>query len=206
MQRRIAERLPLLDENGPFGERLARARPLPLIYAGHPVLRDGTHQVPADQIRSDEVQDLLAQMVLTMRKAPGVGLAAPQIGSDLCIAVIEDAPRYTHQMTAADREKRQRDSVPLIAIINPVIEKVSPSKSMVFHEGCLSVPGYVAEVKRDHAVRVRGLDANGEPFLWCPAGWPARIAQHEIDHLRGLLYIDKMASKTFTYASDEEED
>jgi peptide deformylase len=205
MSRRVAERLPLLEETGAFAERLAKAKALPLVHAGDPVLREGTVQIPADHIRSDEVQDLLAQMVLTMRKAPGVGLAAPQVGSNLCLAVIEDPPQYTSGMSDKARAQQERDAVPLLAIVNPIIERVSPSQSITFHEGCLSVPGYVAEVKRERAICVRGLDAHGEPFVWRPSGWPARIAQHEIDHLKGLLYIDKMASKTFTYCDGPEE-
>lgn len=169
----------------------------PITYAGHPVLREAALPVRREEILSPSIQQLLAKMVRTMRKAPGVGLAAPQIGVNLRIAVIEDRDEYAGDAEGdPSNNPRERSTLPVLALINPEIKRIPKTKRLIFHEGCLSVPGYLAEVQRDYEIIVTGLDAYGEPFLWQPKGWPARIVQHEVDHLRGILYVDKMNSRT----------
>jgi peptide deformylase len=169
-----------------------------LTFAGEPVLRNAALPVRQEDIMSDAIQQLLGKMVRTMRAAPGVGLAAPQIGVNLRIAVIEDQAEYIDR--GENTDERERTPLPVLVLINPEVKRLSKSKKLIFHEGCLSVPGYLAEVQRDYEVIVSGLDGYGQPFVWQPKGWPARIVQHEVDHLRGILYVDKMNSRTLCCA------
>ncbi len=131
----------------------------------------------------------------TMRDAPGVGLAAPQIGLGLQLAVIEDKPEYTRDATPAALQQRERQPVPFHVIINPRITSNEES-GIEFFEGCLSMAGFTALVPRARRVSVECLDHQGEPTTIHASGWYARILQHEIDHLHGTLYIDRMHSRT----------
>ena len=144
----------------------------------------------------DDLQALIDDMIETMRVANGVGLAAPQIGQSLQLAVIESLPK-------TDEEGNQiEDSRELFVIINPRI--VWESRDVVDGiEGCLSIPGYVGEVERAHAVRVRAQDRRGKPVKFRLKGWTARIFQHEIDHLNGVLFIDKLTDRE-NFWTDEE--
>ena len=133
----------------------------------------------------------------TMRDAPGVGLAAPQVGVSLQLAVIEDAEEYLKLVSPADLAERERSSVPFHVLINPRITYAS-EHTVEFFEGCLSLSGFSAVVPRAHTVKVECLDEFGTPREIEASGWYARILQHEIDHLRGNLYIDRMRSRTFS--------
>jgi len=135
-------------------------------------------------------------MLETLRLAPGVGLAAPQIGLGLQLAIIEDREQYQASWSAEQLRTRGRVPVPFHVLINPRLEADGDAQAD-FYEGCLSLPGYAAEVPRHHRVRVRYLDQHGEPQLVTAQGWYARILQHEIDHLNGALYIDRMKPRTF---------
>ncbi len=127
-------------------------------------------------------------MVETMRAANGVGLAAPQIGRSLRLAVIEDLPKED------DEGNEIPDSRDLYVIVNPEI--VWESRDTVDGiEGCLSIPGYLGEVERAQSIRVRGQDRYGKKMRWRLKEWTARIFQHEIDHLDGVLYIDKLTDE-----------
>jgi peptide deformylase len=159
---------------------------LKIVQAGDPVLRAGTQPLTRGEIQSAEIQQLLELMRETMREAPGVGLAAPQIGAALRLAVIEDP---------AEVPELERKPVPFHVIINP---RLSLGPEVVEHyEGCLSVEGFQALVPRARAVTVEALDHRGEPVTIQAAGWYARILQHEIDHLDGMLYIDRMQTRSF---------
>src|SRR5882757_4147696 len=131
----------------------------------------------------------------TMRDAPGVGLAAPQIGESLQLAVIEDCAEYQDGLSPEELAARDRAPVPFHVIVNPRLTIVEPGPA-VFYEGCLSVPDFVAQVPRAAAVRVDALDHRGEPVSIAAGGWYARILQHEIDHLRGTLYVDRMDTRS----------
>jgi peptide deformylase len=131
-----------------------------------------------------------------MRKAPGVGLAAPQIGIGLSLIVLEDAEQLMSRLSPEDRAARGRVPFPLKAIANPVLRVVGDAKA-TFFEGCLSVNGYMALVERALEVEVEGRDERGDPVTWRVSGWPARILQHECDHLAGTLYVDRMIARTF---------
>jgi peptide deformylase len=138
-----------------------------------------------------------------MRDAPGVGLASPQIGESLQIAVIEDKAEYQKGLTAEQLRERQRCPVDFQVIVNPQIELLAPA-DVSFHEGCLSIPRLMAMVKRSRSVRVTCLDGHGDQRVIDAAGWYARILQHEIDHLNGRLYTDIMQPETLTTVENQQ--
>jgi len=169
---------------------------LKIVQAGEPVLRQRAKVVTASEIRGREIQDLIEWMRETMYDAPGVGLAAPQVGVSLQIAVIEDKPEYTKDASSQTLKERERKPVPFHVIINPQI--TIPEGSRVdFFEGCLSLNGFTAVVPRAPKVKVQCLDHKGAARVIEASGWYARILQHEIDHLQGALYIDRMYPRTF---------
>jgi peptide deformylase len=170
---------------------------LPIVQAGDPVLRERARPLSLDEIRSPEIQRLIEDMKETMRAAPGVGLAAPQVGLGLQLAVIEDAPEYHANATAQELEERKRDVVPFHVIINPTITLL-PGPPIEFFEGCLSVDGWIALVARAPGVRVDALDERGQDVRLEVHGWHARILQHEIDHLHGTLCVDRMDPRTLS--------
>ncbi|MBI5241284.1 MAG: peptide deformylase [Elusimicrobia bacterium] len=141
---------------------------------GEPVLKKPSASVVYEALRP-ELPRLLKDMWATMYAAKGVGLAAPQIGLNLRLSVVDVRPEG----------KAQR-----LVLINPEI--VSREGVMAEEEGCLSVPGVFARVKRCARVRLRALDARGEPFEMEAAGLLAKAFQHEVDHLDGKLFIDRL--------------
>jgi uncharacterized protein len=161
---------------------------LKLVTAGDPVLRNASRDLTPEEICSPVVQELIASMFETMRAAPGVGLAAPQVGVPLRLAVIEDK---------LEVPERQRFPVAPHVIINPRLT-LDAEPDARFFEGCLSLPGFMANVARAGKVTVECLNERAEPVTIHAEGWYARILQHEIDHLNGTLYIDRMDSRTFT--------
>ena len=170
---------------------------LKIVQAGEPVLRAQARQLTRAEITSEEIQRLIRDMRETMRDAPGVGLAAPQVGVGLQLAVIEDREEFLSGLPAQELAEKERTVVPFHAIINPEITLLGDDKAD-FYEGCLSLSGFSAVVPRVRRVRVAYLDETGAPQSVEASGWYARILQHEIDHLRGTLYIDRMESRTFT--------
>lgn len=168
--------------------RLLAAHPgkvLPLVHAGAPVLRR-TAVAYTGQL-GELLPQFLEWMRETMLAAPGVGLAAPQIGVPLAIAVIHD------KGSDQENDPRERPPVAHRTIINPVYTPVpghSVPERCSFFEGCLSVPGYQAVVARYRSVHLTALDETGTPVDEVLGGWPARIVQHETDHLHGQLYLD----------------
>jgi peptide deformylase len=169
---------------------------LTIVQAGDPVLRKQSRPLTRDEIGSPSIQGLIESMRDTMREAPGVGLAAPQIGESIQLAVIEDRAEYIKDTSADELAARQRSPVPFHVIINPKLSLLGNS-SAEFFEGCLSVAGFVAVVGRATSVRVECLNERGHPVTIDAQGWYARILQHEIDHLNGTLYIDRMKTRTF---------
>jgi peptide deformylase len=167
-----------------------------IVRAGDPVLRDRAAEVAAEELGQKPLLSLVRTMVEAMRRAPGVGLAAPQIGVGKRVIVLEDAERLMAKLTPEERADRARAPFPLKVIVNPVLTIVDDTP-VTFFEGCLSVPGWSALVPRGTEVLVTGTDEKGEPLSWRVSGWPARILQHEVDHLEGTLYIDRMLSRTF---------
>lgn len=133
------------------------------------------------------LQILIDDMIETMREAPGVGLAAPQIGLSERLIVVEYAEE--DEAEDSDEAKSERKTKPkkLFVLINPEIVKVS-EETLLGVEGCLSIPNLVGEVERHAAVQVKGLNRHGKPVKVKAEGWLARIFQHEIDHLNGVLF------------------
>ncbi len=167
-----------------------------IVQAGGEVLRQSARTLTRDEILSKQTQRLIEEMREAMREAPGVGLAAPQVGLSLQLAVIEDRMEYHAKATPQQLAERQRRPVPFHVLINPRIA-AGGDEQVEFFEGCLSVAGYSAIVPRMHRVTAEFLNEHAEPVRVEAEGWYARILQHEIDHLNGILYIDRMHPRTF---------
>ncbi|MCZ2146138.1 MAG: peptide deformylase [Anaerolineales bacterium] len=144
------------------------------------------------QVFDKTLQTLIDDMFETMRDAPGVGLAAPQIGESLRVVVVE----YTDDEREDARPKKY-------VLVNPEIVRES-EETVTDLEGCLSVPGLAGEVERFEAVTVQAKNRFGKPIKLKASGWLARIFQHEIDHLNGVLYIDR-ATRVFQPTPEEME-
>jgi peptide deformylase len=169
---------------------------LKIMQVGEPVLRKRARPLSPEEIKSPRIQQLINDMRETMRRAPGVGLAAPQIGESLQLAVIEDPREHLDGVAEEYLAERERKLVPFHVIVNPEITVVE-AEPATFFEGCLSLNGFTALVPRASAVRVRCLNERAEPIVINARGWYARILQHEIDHLQGRIYIDRMQSRSF---------
>lgn len=168
-----------------------------IVQVGDPVLRKRAREVTREELASPAMQDMILRMRDTMRDAPGVGLAAPQIGESLQLAVIEDPPHLHAGLTPEQIKERERAAVPFHVIVNPTIAPEGDEQVLAY-EGCLSFSGFSMIVPRWRSVRVEGLDEHGEPFTRVATGWYARILQHEIDHLHGTVCCDRMVPRTLT--------
>jgi peptide deformylase len=170
---------------------------LEIVQVGDPVLRQQARPLALDELASERIQQLILDMRDTMRAAPGVGLAAPQIGESIQLVVIEDPPAYHAKLTAAELAAREREAVPFHVLVNPVLTMRTEERVEAF-EGCLSFPGFSMVVPRVRKVRVEALDERGERVVKVATGWYARILQHEIDHLHGIVCCDRMEARTLT--------
>ena len=170
---------------------------LNILQAGEPVLRQIARPLSGAEILSADIQRLIEDMRETMRDAPGVGLAAPQVGRSIQLAVVEDRPESLRDLSPEQLADRERQPVPFHVLINPVI-KSAPDEMVSFFEGCLSLAGFVALVPRSRSVVVEYLDEHAVVHQIEARGWHARILQHEIDHLLGGLYLDRMHSRSFS--------
>jgi peptide deformylase len=151
----------------------------PIVRLGHPALRTPALAVPAGRLAEPELQQLVDDMIDTMRDAHGVGLAAPQLGVELQVFVCE----VQGSESAA--------AVPLRVVVNPMLTPLAGE--MVYDwEGCLSIPDLRGLVPRHPQVRVRGLDRDGGHLDYVANGFEARIVQHEFDHLNGVVFLDRM--------------
>ncbi|MFI9834828.1 peptide deformylase [Streptomyces sp. NPDC051913] len=173
-------------------ELLTPGGPLPIVAAGHPVLR-GVAEPYDGQLDAGLLERFVTALRETMLAAPGVGLAAPQVGIPLSIAVVEDRARGPREALDA----RDRTPVPFRVLLNPSYEPEDDTRA-AFFEGCLSVPGWQAVVPRHARVRLRGQDEHGQAIDEVFTGWPARIVQHETDHLNGTLYLDLAQSRSLS--------
>ena len=168
-----------------------------IVQIGAPVLRSRAAEVAPERIASAEIQQLITTMIAAMRSAPGVGLAAPQIGVPLRVLVLEDRAELMAKLSPDELRERERVEVPVRVFINPVLRPVG-DETRTFFEGCLSVQGYTGLVERSAEVEVTGLDERGQSHAMRVRGWPARILQHEVDHLDGTLYVDRMLTRSFS--------
>ena len=169
---------------------------LRIVQAGDPVLRKAARELTPEEIILPAIRQLTGWMKDTMRDAQGVGLAAPQIGLSIQLAVIEDRAEYLRGATPQQIAERGREEVPFFALFNPRIVRAS-EETAEFFEGCLSLSGFAALVRRSLHVTVEYLDESAQSQRIEARGWFARILQHEIDHLNGRLYIDCMEPRSF---------
>ncbi|MET0318014.1 peptide deformylase [Rhodococcus sp. RS1C4] len=165
---------------------------LPIVTVGDPVLRTAAAAL-TDQLEPRTLEHLVEVMRATMHDAPGVGLAAPQIGVPLRIAVIEDMYPVSEEVAT----QRERTPFPFRVIVNPRYDDVGSARRS-FYEGCLSMPGYQAVVPRAASVRLRCTDLHGAVVDEEFGGWPARIVAHETDHLDGTVYIDRAVTRSLS--------
>lgn len=171
---------------------------LPIVMCGDPVLRRPAEPVDPGDLATPYLRNLIARMRATMHAAPGVGLAAPQIGESLQLAVVEDGPERWGQLSQEDLAARDRTPLPFTVMVNPVLTALEDQPTAAFYEGCLSVPGLTGIVRRHRQVRIDALDEHAEPYSRRLSGWAARIAQHEIDHLLGVLYLDRVETRSLS--------
>jgi peptide deformylase len=165
-----------------------------IVEIGHPALRERAREVTAEELRSDEVQRLIDDMIETMRAADGAGLAANQVDETLRIAVVEvrpGNPRYPY-----------KPPVPLTVIVNPTIEPVDDEVEQI-NEGCLSVPNLRGEVPRHVSIRLRYTDRDGVRHEEVRRGLTAGTFQHELDHLDGVLFVDRVRDPATLSTWDE---
>jgi len=163
---------------------------------GHPVLRAKALPVPASEIGSPRIQMLIDDMFETMQEYAGIGLAAPQVHEGLRIFVAGVRPAEVEDVLGGDED------MPFIALVNPELTLVGPQTNEGW-EGCLSIPDIRGMVPRAAGVRVRALDRKGRPIEIDASGLPARVIQHEADHLDGVLFFDRMKSlETLTFMDE----
>lgn len=163
---------------------------------GNPILRKKTAQVPKDFLKSDEFRQLMSDMFDSMKHYGGIGIAAPQIGEDKQIAIIElmGFNRYGEEV-----------NLPLTVFINPEIEFLT-TEEQGFWEGCLSVPGLRGFVERPKKIKVKYLSDSGEQKELIAEGFLATVLQHELDHLQGILYVDRVRDpKLLSYQEEFEQ-
>jgi len=168
---------------------------LNVLQAGAAVLRQQARPLTPEEVRGPAIQQLIEHMRETMREAPGVGLAAPQVGVPFQLAVVEDRAEDLLELGAARLAELERHPVPFHVIVNPTI--TLGGETVEFFEGCLSLARFGAAVARARSVVVDCWNERAEPVRIEASGWYARILQHEIDHLHGRLYIDRMNPRSF---------
>jgi peptide deformylase len=170
---------------------------------GEPVLRRVARALSVQELKSPAIQTLIDDMIDTMHDADGAGLAAPQVyeSVQLCVIEITKNPRYPDAL-----------DIPLTVLVNPIVtplvgsplDHLADEDSIAMFEGCLSVTGLRGQVVRPRKVRVQALDRAGNPldFVW--EGVRASVVQHETDHLKGVLYVDKADSQSLTFLREYE--
>jgi peptide deformylase len=155
-----------------------------IVEVGHPVLRERAGELTREELASDDVQWLIDDMIETMRAANGAGLAANQVGETVRVAVVEvrdGNPRYPY-----------KPPIPLTVMVNPLIEPLDEDVEQI-NEGCLSVPNVRGEVPRHMNIRLRYLDREGREHEEVRRGLTAGTFQHELDHLDGILFLDRVS-------------
>jgi peptide deformylase len=153
-----------------------------IVELGDPVLREPARELSLEELRSPEIQALIDDLIETRRAANGAGLAAPQVGESVRVAVAENDganPRYPY-----------KPPIPLTVIVNPVIDETSDEAELI-NEGCLSLPDVRAELPRRMSITIRYLDREGNERVAQKRGLTAGTFQHEVDHLNGTLITDR---------------
>ena len=168
----------------------------PICRMGNPILRKKAKQVPKDILFSDSFAQLIEDLRDSMKEYGGIGIAAPQIGIDMQVAIIElqGVNRYGEEI-----------NLPITTFINPVMAFLT-ADTQGFWEGCLSVPGLRGYVERPRKVKVNFLNSRGEEEEIIAEGFLATVLQHELDHLEGILYVDRIKdSRMLSYQEEFEE-
>jgi peptide deformylase len=155
---------------------------LKVALMGHPVLRKVARKVEPAEIKSPAFQQLVDDMIETMREYDGIGLAAPQVHQSVRLALI-----------GIEEGKGEDRRIRVLPIVNPEVTPTTAEAGEDW-EGCLSVPRLRGRVSRPNAITVRALDRRGNKVEFDLQGYPARVVQHELDHLDGILFIDRMKS------------
>ena len=157
-------------------------RPLRIAQIGHPILRQPTRMLTREELLSEEIQSFLDDLVETMREASGAGLAAHQVYQSLRICAVEvrNNSRYPY-----------RPNIPLTILVNPILTPAS-DETFVNYEGCLSVPNLRGQVRRHCEVHVEALDREGNSISTVVKGMTAATYQHEVDHLDGKIFLDRV--------------
>lgn len=161
-------------------------RPLRIAQIGHPILRQPTRTLTREELLSDQIQSFLDDLVETMREANGAGLAANQVYQSLRICTVEvrNNPRYPY-----------RPNIPLTILVNPILTPAG-DETFVNYEGCLSVPDLRGQVRRHCEVKVDAWDREGNSISTVVKGMTAATYQHEVDHLDGKLFLDRVEDAT----------
>ena len=180
------------------------SKQLSIVISPKPVLRQAAKEVPVEKIKTPKIQELILQIKETLRNTDdGVGLAAPQVGESLRIFLVSEEAEYVDNKKLLEGEERKtKDTLTSqeqtkkrdwkhFVYINPVVKKISKSK-IEYPEGCLSVPGQFGFVKRSEKITVEAYDETGKKFTRGASKFFARVIQHELDHLNGILFIDKV--------------
>ena len=157
-------------------------RPLRIAQIGHPILRQPTRMLTREELLSEEIQSFLDDLVETMREASGAGLAANQVYQSLRICAVEvrNNSRYPY-----------RPNIPLTILVNPILTPAS-DETFINYEGCLSVPNLRGQVRRHCEVHVEALDREGNSISTVVKGMTAATYQHEVDHLDGKIFLDRV--------------
>ena len=170
---------------------------LKIARLGHPKIRYGAKLVSPYELQSSEIQKFIQDLVETMRDAHGVGIAAPQVHVSKQVIAVEvspDNPRYPNQ-----------SAIPLVVLVNPKIVQYVEEMENGW-EGCLSVPDLRGQVPRSTRVRVQALDRHGEEVEFDAQDFYARVIQHEVDHLQGQVFLDRLSDlSTLTYLREYEQ-
>jgi peptide deformylase len=164
-----------------------------VLKMGHPTLRVKANPIPLEEIQSREFRNLIQDMFETMEKEEGIGIAAPQIGISKQVAIVgvpKDNPRYPETP-----ESEEDDDFDILVVINPKVTVMDETPSG-FWEGCLSVPGLRGYVERPSKIKVEFTDLEGEAQVMEVSGFGATVFQHELDHLDGVLYVDRVSDIT----------
>ncbi|MBT3585666.1 MAG: peptide deformylase [Halobacteriovoraceae bacterium] len=169
-----------------------------VIRMGHPTLRLTAETMSLEEIQAPETSELIQDLFDTMQKEQGIGIAAPQINISKQIALVGLPP----EVEEGEEDQGEEEDIPILVVINPKIEAIEETLQG-FWEGCLSVPGLRGFVKRPRKIKANFLDASGAPQEIILEGFLATIFQHEIDHLFGKLYVDRVEDPTLLSYNEE---
>ena len=169
-----------------------------IVQIGDPILRKSAKEVPKDMLNHPLVKETIKELKNVIDKYDAIGLSAPQIGIDLKITCVQMTKKQINSWDEETIKTRQMEPIKKRILINPSY-KVTNEDLIIDREGCCSMHGFSAVVPRHKEITVKFLSEDGEIIVWRAKNWTARILQHEIEHLDGKLFIDKMATDTLMF-------